>query len=237
MTDLAAAHGLSKSTVHRMITALSSAGFIEQDLTTKLLRPGLELFLVGSAAADCFSIIHLAQPVLASLAERTGDTAFLSLPVGYDYECVARRIGSFPIKALTLEIGDRRPLGVGSGGLALLAFRSDDEVEAVVTARAAQLSTFPRFAPAELRQLVETSRRQRHVLIDGHVVAGMSAVALPILDHRRRAVAAISIAAISERMQPGRRRGIVALLRAEVERMEQKLAPIGDSAFASRVAS
>lgn len=41
-------------------------------------------------------------------------------------------VGDYPTRVLTLSIGDRRPLGIGAGGLALLAFRSQAEIEALM---------------------------------------------------------------------------------------------------------
>ena len=43
--------------------------------------------------------------------------------------CVAREIGDFPIRTLSLGVGDLRPLGVGSGSLALFAFLPDEQIE------------------------------------------------------------------------------------------------------------
>ena len=70
-----------------------------------------------------------ARPSLQRLAQKTGDTAFASILEGTAAICVAREVGDFPIRTLTLSVGDRRPLGVGAGSLALLASLSDDAIE------------------------------------------------------------------------------------------------------------
>jgi DNA-binding IclR family transcriptional regulator len=51
---------------------------------------------------------------------------------GNDIVFVAREIGPYPIKALTGEIGVRRPLGVGAVGVILLASLSAEEAEAIL---------------------------------------------------------------------------------------------------------
>ena len=63
------------------------------------------------------------------LAERTQDTVFLSARDRDEAVCLERVIGDYPIKTLTLSIGDRRPLGVGAGSLALLSALSDRAAE------------------------------------------------------------------------------------------------------------
>lgn len=237
LTDLASDSGLSKSTVHRMMGALIGTGLVDQDPDTKQFCPGIELFRLGAAAADRFSVVEFARPALVQLADALGDTVFLSVPIGHESLCVDRQIGAFPIKALTVEIGDRRPLGIGSGSLALLAYRGDDEVEAAISANQSRHAMFARFDPVTLRQLVATTRRQGFAFIEGQLIEGMSAVGVPILDHRGRAIAALSVAAISRRLQSGRRRSTVAMLKAQARLIEQRLAPLGSGTAASRLAS
>ena len=237
LTDLAGDSGLSKSTVHRMMGALIETGLVDQDRDTKLFCPGIELFRLGRAAAERFSVVEFARPALAHLAERIGDTVFLSVPVGHESLCVDRQIGAFPIKALTVEVGDRRPLGIGSGSLALLAYRRDHEIEAALAANQSRHATFARFDPETLRQLVVTTRRQGFAFIEGQLIEGMSAVGVPILDHHGRAVAALSVAAISRRLQASRRRSVVSMLKVQAHQIEQRLAALDSGAAAGRLAS
>ena len=73
------------------------------------------------------------------IAERTGDTVFLNVRSGPDVLCIDRKEGTFPIKTLIIEVGNRRPLGVGAGGIALLMPLPDEELERVVSANEARL--------------------------------------------------------------------------------------------------
>ncbi len=47
-------------------------------------------------------------------AAATGVTVFASVRDAMAAICIGRAIGRFPIRTLTLGVGDRRPLGVGS---------------------------------------------------------------------------------------------------------------------------
>jgi len=227
LTDLAAGAGLSKSTAHRILLALTEARLVEQDARNRLFFPGVGLFLLGTASAARFSIVEIARPSLVHLAEEIGDTVFLSVPVDRDWVCVDRQVGPFPIRTLTVDIGDRGPLGVGSGGLALLAFRSDAEVDAAIAANATRLASYRHFDPAGLRRFVAATRRQRYAFIDGLLVEGMSAVGVPLCDGAGRPIAALSIAAISARLATGRRRDIVARLQEHARRIEAQLIALG----------
>jgi DNA-binding IclR family transcriptional regulator len=48
---------------------------------------------------------------------------------GNDTLCVDRRIGSYPIQVLSIEVGARRPLGVSSAGVAILAAMPTPETQ------------------------------------------------------------------------------------------------------------
>ena len=62
-------------------------------------------------------------------------SAVLSLPSGIESLCIDVEEGTYPIRANYLRVGSRRPLGVGAGSLALLAWlaysRARSESQAV----------------------------------------------------------------------------------------------------------
>src|SRR5690606_13398069 len=116
-------------------------------------------FELGVAAAPRHDLRTVAGPVLDRLASETGDTAFLNIRSGYDSVCVDRREGSYPLKALTVEIGARRPLCVSAGGAAILANLPVREARAAFAASDAYLSRFPSGRLAAMRRMVDTSRK------------------------------------------------------------------------------
>jgi len=231
LIDLATRCGLGKSTTHRLLQSLCEAGLVEHDAAAKLFFPGIELFLLGNAASVRFGIVEIARPSLIHLADETGDTVFLTVPIDNEWLCVERQIGAFPIRTLTVDVGDRGPLGVGSGGLALLAFRNDAEVDASIGVNRGRLAGYRDFNSTGLRQLIATTRRQGYAFIDGLLVEGMSAIGIPICDPQGHPVAALSVAAISSRMASTRRRTIVPLLREHARRIEKQLAVLSGAKF------
>ena len=235
LTDVARAVGLSKATTSRILGALVSEGFVEQDGETGLYFVGFTLFSIGNAAAERFGLASAAQPALQRLAERTGDTVYLSIRSGEEAVCIDRVEGAFPIKTLTLNVGDRRPLGVGAGSLALLAFGPDGAVDSSISANAMRYSQYSRLTTADIHELVEQARRLGYALNDQRVIPGMSAVALPVRNARGEPVAALSVAAISTRMDPERRADIVRWIARETQQLEERLRPLGSRPAESRV--
>ncbi len=222
LSDIAHETGLRKATTHRLLSALVSAGFAYQNAADRRYHLGYEIIRMSTAATR-YDIVELARPALIRLARKTGDTVFLSMREGLDALCVDRQVGAYPIKTLTLEVGDRRPLGVGSGSLALLSFLPDEEVAEIVKANRLRLAKYPKFAPPILRALIAHARTNGFAFNDGRIVSAMSAVAVPIQDPRGKVVAALSIAAINERMGKARIKQIAAMLLDEAAKLKQRL--------------
>ena len=223
LSRLAEGAGLSKPTAHRLLAGLRNLGLVEYDEKTRLFYPGVKLYRMGLASAVRFDIVQLAQPSMQRLAEETGDTVYLSLRSGDSALCVARRTGSFPIRTLTLEVGDYRPLGLGAGSLALLASLSDEEVEASLSNNRDKLAAHPNFDPVSLRMLVRRTRQEGYSLNEGLMLPEMAAVGHIVRDASSRPAAALSIASIKSRMGHDRRESIVMLLAREARLLEQAL--------------
>lgn len=222
LSHLAEATGLSKPTAHRLLSGLRNLGLVDYD-KARLFYPGVKLYRMGLAAAVRFDIVQLAQPGMQRLAQETGDTVYLSLRSGDSALCVARQTGSFPIRTLTLEVGDYRPLGLGAGSLALLSALPDEEVEATIARNRDKLDNHPNFDAVGLRSLVRRTREQGYSLNDGLMLPEMAAVGHIVRDAASRPVAALSIATIKSRMEAGRRESIVALLAREARHLEHAL--------------
>ena len=127
--------------------------------------------------------IRRARPALpAAACRRDRDTIFASVREGASAVCVAREIGAFPIRTLSLGVGDRGRLGVGSGSLALLAFLPDDQIETIIGKNAAWLARYPGHRRKEILAKVAETRRRGYSFVDGKILPGMNAIGVPVLD-------------------------------------------------------
>jgi len=141
---------------------------------------------------------------------------------GLESVCVGRETGSFPIKALTIEVGTRRPLGVGAGGLAVLGSMPPDEARRAIETIAARLKDYPLTSPEVIQRGADQARRLGYSVSDGQVATGVRAIAVAVRDVRGVPVGSIGIAAIRSRMMPDRIKELVPWMleeRAEVERL------------------
>jgi DNA-binding IclR family transcriptional regulator len=229
LSDVMRLTGLGRATSHRFLKSLADQGLVELDQESGRYFLGMKLLVLSGAASNRFGLARRAQPVLQRLAERTGDTIYLSLRIGDDAICLDRREGAFPIRTLTLKIGDRRPLGVGAGSLALLAFQPPAELQRIVAQQATAAAAFG-FDQATLLSLAEAARAQGYAFNDQRLIPGMCAVGVPVNGRSGTPVAALSVAAIATRMEAPRRSNIVAWLREEATTLERDLGAILDHA-------
>ncbi len=214
--------GLSKGTLHRLLKTLAAEGFVEQAAGSRVYFLGLEFLSMGERALNRLDIRAVVQPSLERLAQKTGDTVMLTIRSGLDAVCIDRKEGSFPLRVLTQNIGTRRPLGVGSGSLALLAAFADEEIENVLRRNRARLSAYPSIDLDKMKELVAETRRRGYAFNSGHVLKGMYGVGVAIY-LAKQPVAALSVAAHYGRMDPARRKEIAMQLKQEAARITLEL--------------
>ncbi len=200
LTDIAQAAGQDKATTLRLLEVLTRHGFVNRDPESKRYNLGPEIFTLGAAAMARSDPRVRVRPSLIQLVRSFEDTAILSVPRGAESVCVDVQAGSFAIRANYLEVGSRRPLGVGAGSLALLAWLPDEEIEALMPFVADRLSNYPLFSPALIRRQIDDSRKRGYAMLLDVVVPRMGGIAVPILAEDGRPCASISIAALSERI-------------------------------------
>ena len=215
LTDIAREAGLDKATTLRLLEVLTRDGFVTRDPTTKHYSLGTEVFALGAAAQSRFDPRPIVGASLLRLAHGFEDTAMLLVPSGAEAICVALQEGTYPIRANYLEVGSRRPLGVGAGSLALFAWMPDREIEALLPVVAARLERYPRITRRVLEDLIEQSRKRGYAMLLDLVVERMGGIAMPILGADGRPVAAIAIAALTERIT-SREEALEAALKREV---------------------
>lgn len=221
LTDIAVMSGLSRPTVHRLLKVLIDETAVEQDPATKHYLVGTEMSLLGLARGGRFPLRAVAEPYLQALAAEVGDTVFLSVRHGADSVCVARYLGSHPIQVLSIDVGVRRPLGGSVSGIVLLAAMNPDESRELTQANASRLALQKRDTAAILRE-VRAARDQGHAYAAQGVMPGTSALAVPIRDNRGHVLAAVSVAALADRLDRKRLPDVLARIKVQTERITKR---------------
>jgi DNA-binding IclR family transcriptional regulator len=231
LTDVIEATGLGKTTAHRILAGLMSQNLAEQDPETGRFFIGVKMLSWATAARDRFSLVRLVEPALVRISRQTQDTVYLVVRSGDDIVCLDCREGAFPIKVLTLNVGDRRPLGIGAGSLAILSALPDAEIDRIFAGNAEAMAAYP-FDEVRLRQMIAATRQNGYAYNNVHVLQGlenvteMAGIGVPIRKRDGMPVAALHLTGVTSRLDPPRRENLVATLHQEARQIEAQLEPV-----------
>ncbi|SDO12246.1 IclR family transcriptional regulator [Vreelandella arcis] len=215
--------GLTKPTAHRILQALVAEGMVEKsDNEGYLLGP--ECYMLGVIADQRYGLSQIASGTVARIAAKCGDSAFFSIRSEWHTLCLIREDGDYPIKTHVLQPGTRLPLGVGGGGIAMLAALDDNEIEKSLAANAEERAKhFPGDERADQLARVAECRTLGYGINRGSVVADSWGIGAVVRDDKKCVLGALTIAAIASRLQPDRQQELGPLLMQEAAALEEKI--------------
>jgi DNA-binding IclR family transcriptional regulator len=228
LTEIAGAALLNKATTLRILASLIEEGFVSRVAGAKTYELGQEARVMAISARRAIDVGELAQPSLLRLSEKSADTALLSVRSGVDALYLARTVGSHPLQPNYLQIGSRRPLGVGAGSLALLTWLPDAEIDAIIESVIPRLAKAPRITEKFLRERISMARRHGHTVLIDAAYPGMGGVGVPVRDDAGQVVAALSIGASSDRIRR-REAELAEMLKKEALVLSRAMAPTAKS--------
>ena len=224
LSELVKRTGLTKPTTRRLLLALIDNGLVEQNDEDRRYYAGAETYALGMLASERFSIHRLAAESLVSIAARSGDAALLSVRRGYETVCLGREEGTYPLRSHVLKPGDRHPLGVGAGGLALLSIMPDEEVDQVLAFNAERFAAhYPALSPELLKRQVRETRERGYSINPGLIVKGSYAVGVAIQDPLSGASAALAIAGVESRFTEAHIQELATILLGEKDRLHTRM--------------
>jgi DNA-binding IclR family transcriptional regulator len=218
------ASGLTRPTVHRLLTSLAAEGLLDHDARTGNWVLGPEVLLLGSVASARFPLEDVARPSLRRLAEETGESSFFSIRRGQETVCLLREEGSFPVRSFVLHEGVRFPLGVASAGTAIMAFLPEDEQEQILAAWEDHAGRFAdAHTAAVVRANLKRTREAGYSVNPGLVLEGSWGMGAAVFDQAGRPTWALSLTGIEPRFRPERQALLGRLLMEEAHRISLQL--------------
>lgn len=225
LQELAGSADLSRSTAHRLLSALKAEGLVDRDGESTRWMPGPELFLMGSVAAARYDVTALARDIVRSLAVKTEESAFFSVRRADETVCLLREEGSFPIRSFVLSEGVRFPLGVASAGLAILAFLPDHDVDAYLERHPELEGTWGRtHAERPLRTRLSETKERGYAVNPGLIVEGSWGLGAAVFDRAGRPEWALSLTGVEFRFGPERRADLGRILLAHAHQLSARIA-------------
>jgi DNA-binding IclR family transcriptional regulator len=224
LADVVQATGLTRPTVHRIVHVLIEEGIVEQHPKSKRYAIGGQVSELALARQSRSPLLVAAEPYLAKVSAALGDTLFLTVRTGLDTLCLARRIGAFPIQVLSIEVGVRRPLGVSSAGVAMLASLEGDESKEIIGANQPRFESYKTNAREVSRQ-VAIARRAGYYIRERGIVPGTKSMSVRI--QAPGLTAALTVSMIRARLNPDREQEVADILLKNAFRIQQAIATFG----------
>lgn len=225
LADVVAGTPLGKATAHRFLRDLVAVGLLDYDAESGRYFLGIKLVALGEVAANRYGVASLARNIIDELAAETDDTVYLTLRSGSDAICIARVEGAYPVKILTLKVGDRRPLGVGAGPLAILMACEAAERSVILNGNASRYQDFG-LSLAAVEEMLNDSLARGYALNLGRMVPDMAGLGVPLRDQSGQVFGALSIAAVASRMSAERLQALNIRLSKAARDIEEAVGPL-----------
>jgi DNA-binding IclR family transcriptional regulator len=195
--------GIHKSTVSRLLSALSKEGFVEQNPETGKWRLGLGLLGLAGAVLERIDLREAASIPLRTLVAQTQETINISVLDGNESVNV-ESIRSPKAIQYAGRLGRRTPLHCTSTGKVLLAFLSSEERDALLPDRLFSCTKKSIVDRQSLEKALELVREQGYGIAHEEFEEGLSSIAAPIRNHTGQVVATVSVSGPTYRMGPDR---------------------------------
>jgi DNA-binding IclR family transcriptional regulator len=222
-TDIARITGLSRPTIHRILRALVVEGLAKlNEATHRYMATAHASPFTPGIQFDHWPLLQATEPYLQRLAARFGDTVLLTVRMGFDAVCVARRLGANPLQVLAFEPGGRRPMGVGTAGIAMLAVLSDDQARDIAATNRERLLEHGLSVPRVL-SLVRDARGSGCSLRERGLVPGTKGVSVALDSGHAAPLAALTLVGAERHMTRERLLEVAAVLKADAVAIESVL--------------
>lgn len=199
LTDISRRAGLSLTTTHRLVGALTDWGALERD-DSGVYHVGLRLWEVAALAPRGLALRQAALPYLEDLYEATHENVQLAVRDGSEVVYIEWIAGRSSV-GVHIRVGARWPLHVTGVGLALLAYGDPGLQERYCAGPLAAFTPYTITEPGRLRRVLAEVRRSGVAVSDRQVTDDALSVAAPVRGPDGQLVAAVSVVVPQESAQ------------------------------------
>ncbi|WP_298973320.1 IclR family transcriptional regulator [uncultured Roseobacter sp.] len=190
---------LPKPTLHRLFNTAEAAGFLQRDIDGRSYGPGprLRQLSLNTVSSQRLRTVRLA--ILRSVAEKIGETCNIATPDRDGMIYLDRVETHWPLR-IQLPVGTQVPFYcTASGKMYLSSLRPAYFDRYLSTATLDSRAPGTITSKADLKTEIETTRKRGYSTDDQEFMEGMAAIAVPILDNRKRLVSTLSVHAPLQR--------------------------------------
>jgi len=191
LTELSRQLGLTKPNVYRLLSTLSTLGYVKKDPVTTLYSPTLKIWELGSLLVRDVDLVAVAQPRLRRLCQDTHESVQLAVFDSGFVVYVDKVDSPQPLKAMT-SIGSRVPATVTSTGKALLAWLPPESLDQAM-AHVKRYTALTLTRRKDIERDLEETRIRGYAINRGEFRVGVAGLAAPVRDRTGGVVASIGV--------------------------------------------
>jgi IclR family KDG regulon transcriptional repressor len=223
ITDLSGVLKTPKSTVHRLVATLETAGYVAFDPPTAKYSLGSRAARLGEQLNHHSPLLTFGAPMLERLTETCHEASHLAILQGTEVVYVSHEESKEPVR-ISFGMGHRAPAHCTALGKVFLAGLSDSEI-LMLYRNKRRLEKLTPQTVSRLDQLlseIAVVRREGIGHDNEEYTRGLRCIAAPIRDFSSRIVAAMSLSMFKHKMTAERREFFKdALVRATSEVSEK----------------
>jgi len=203
-TEVNAALGLPKPTIHRLFATLEDEGFLQRDMDGRTYSPGPRLRTLASGILSSLRIRTARQAILKRLSSEIGETCNIALP-GRDAMIYVERVETeWPLR-IQLSIGTRVPFYCTASGKMYLSSLARSHLMKYLEATDLEARTPNTITDSDrLIEEIDVIRAQGYSLDREEFMRDMIALAVPITDVNGRLMATLAFHAPTQRFDIAR---------------------------------
>ncbi|TKV71682.1 IclR family transcriptional regulator [Bradyrhizobium elkanii] len=192
VNEIARRLGKHPSAVSRTLATLEHNGFVERNAETGRFVLGIELIVLASRLLAELDVVRVAKPYLEELANRTRETASISLWNKIEAIAVETVLGPGSIKHIAAP-GRRNPAHCTATGKAILSQMPSSTLKEILALGLESFTDRTITTAKALERELHGVRERGYALNVGEFIPEITSIAAAIHDRTGRATAAISI--------------------------------------------
>ncbi|GAA3548409.1 IclR family transcriptional regulator [Zobellella aerophila] len=226
--ELAKVSGVHPAIVQRTLATFASRGYLHQDPQTLKYSLGVRFFELGQMVKERLQLSDIVRPLMARLAEQTGEAVFLSLRDGAESVCVDR-VESPKSIGFKVQVGSKVPIYAGAYGKVILAYMDETSREEILAQGLTAVTENTITDVTLMRTQLEEIRAQGWCYSEQEVSEDVFGLAVPLFFRDKQVAGSLAIAGPLYRFDKSNIPHLVVSLQAECPVIEQAL-----SAFANK---
>ncbi len=224
ISELSKETGIPRTTVYRILTALTQGELLEKVYNSNKYKVGTELYFIGSLYLSTTDFIKIAEPVIKVLNDLTGEVTNISILDGSGNQIIVTKEESKHSLSLGTHIGFTSPAYAHAVGKALLSELTEVELDKLYPDEALKPLTKKTITTkTELKRELEQIRKTSVAFNRGEAFDGAEGVASPMRNASGQIIAAMTIAVPSVRLNDDKRERFATLIRLGAGLVNYKL--------------